>query len=37
MKLTKHAQKRKSQRGFFDFSLEIINKFGVVKEHPEGL
>lgn len=36
MKLTKHAQKRKSQRGFSDFSLEIINKFGCCERAPGG-
>ena len=36
MKLTKHAQKRKNQRGFSDFSLEIINKFGCCEIAPGG-
>lgn len=36
MKLTKHAQKRKDQRGFSDFSLKIINKFGRCERAPGG-
>lgn len=36
MKLNKHSIKRKQQRGFSDFSLNIIKKFGRSEKAPGG-
>lgn len=36
MKTTKHAKKRISQRGFSNFTLDIIQKYGNSKKAPGG-
>jgi len=36
MKLTKHAEKRKNQRGFSRFTLDIIENFGHMERAPGG-
>jgi len=36
MKLTKHAKKRKKQRGFSNFSLQMIQKYGRCESAPAG-
>jgi hypothetical protein len=36
MNLTKHAEKRKNQRGFSKFTIDIILKNGSVKKAPGG-
>jgi len=37
MKLTKHAEVRKNQRGFSNFSLELIENFGEHRKAPGGV
>jgi hypothetical protein len=37
MELTKHAEKRKKQRGFSSFSLEILENFGDVRKASGGM
>jgi len=36
MRLTKHATKRKKQRGFSSFSLQMIQKYGRCESAPGG-
>ena len=36
MRLTKHATKRKKQRGFSNFSLQMIQKYGRCENAPGG-
>ena len=36
MKITRHAKKRISQRGFSNFTLDIIQKYGYCRKAPGG-
>lgn len=36
MRLTEHAKKRKNQRGFSKFSIDMIKKFGRCEKAPGG-
>ena len=36
MKMSKHAETRKQQRGFSDFSLTVIHRFGREEKAPGG-
>ena len=36
IKMSKHSQVRKQQRGFSDFSLKIIQRFGREEDAPGG-